>query len=153
MFIVSWHLILSCKPSSHKSHLKTQTHKKNLMLERNINNLKMFNLSTLPKHTSIKVDWFLGKFAAGNIYFIQEDLAVPNNSKWKKSLFTLFWSIWFRKIISSDVCTMKQISRPIIFRNIKSFERRRGSKMSIRSGTIEWIRRIFCIFILIKMSP
>lgn len=153
MFIVSWHLILSCKPSSHKGHLQTQTHKKNLMLERNINNLKMFNLSTLPKNTSIKLAWFLGKFAAGNIYFIQEDLAVPNNSKWKKSLFTLFWSIWFRKIISSDVCTMKQISRPIIFRNIKSFERRRGSKMSIRSGTIEWIRRIFCIFILKKMSP
>lgn len=93
VFIVSWHLILSCKPSSHKVHLQTQTHEKNLMLERNINNLKMFNLSTLPKHTSIKVDWFLGKFAAGNIYFIQENLPVPNNSKLNKSLFTLFWSM------------------------------------------------------------
>lgn len=142
MFIVSWHLILSCKPSSHKGHLQTQTHKKNLMLERNINNLKMFNLSTLPKHTSIKVDWFLGKFAAGNIYFIQENLPVPNNSKWKKSLFTLFWSM-----ISENYkfwCLHYETNiKTYNFQKYEKLWEKHGSKMSIRSGTIEWIRRIF----------
>lgn len=76
------------------------------------------------------------KVCCSNIYFIQwsealEVLSVSNNSKLKRKVYSLYSEAWFLKIIDSDVCTMKQISRPIIFRNIlKAFEKRHGPKMS-----------------------